>query len=74
LPGSFTKKSCCCNALGVSGETELPCPSLNYPWDETIFELRKRIVRYDLEYFFDLAVTNLDKRKKLRAEEDPDPS
>jgi len=44
--------------------------ALNYLWDETIFELRKRIVRYDLEYFFDLAVTNLDKRKKLRAEED----
>jgi hypothetical protein len=44
--------------------------ALNYLWDETIFELRKRVVRYDLEYFFDLAVTNPDKRKKLRTEED----
>src|SRR4051794_29496729 len=26
--------------------------ALNYLWDETIFELRKRIVRYDLEYFY----------------------
>src|SRR5262249_25536896 len=25
--------------------------ALTYLWDETIFELRKRIVRYDLEYF-----------------------
>jgi len=44
--------------------------ALNYLWDETIFELRKRIVRYDLEYFFDLAVTNPEKRNKLSAEED----
>ncbi|UXZ42981.1 hypothetical protein [Pseudomonas soli] len=44
--------------------------ALNYLWDETIFELRKRIVRYDLEYFFDIAVTNPDKRKKLSSEED----
>lgn len=44
--------------------------ALNYLWDETIYELRQRIVRYDLEYFFDLAVTNPDKRKKLGTEED----
>lgn len=44
--------------------------ALNYLWDETIHELRKRIIRYDLEYFFDLAVTNPDKRKKLSTEED----
>ncbi|NJO32012.1 MAG: hypothetical protein HC869_01620 [Rhodospirillales bacterium] len=44
--------------------------ALNYLWDETIHELRKRIVRYDLEYFFDLAVTNPDRRKKLGTEED----
>jgi len=44
--------------------------ALNYLWDETIFELRKRVVRYDLEYFFDLAVTNPEKRKKLASEED----
>lgn len=44
--------------------------ALNYLWDETIHELRKRIVRYDLEYFFDLAVTNPDKRKKLSTEDD----
>jgi hypothetical protein len=44
--------------------------ALNYLWDETVFELRKRIVRYDIEYFFDLAVTNPEKRKKLSTEED----
>ncbi len=44
--------------------------ALNYLWDETIFELRKRVVRYDLDYFFDLAVTNPEKRKKLSSEDD----
>lgn len=44
--------------------------ALNYLWDETIHELRKRVVRYDLEYFFDLAVNNPDKRKKLATEDD----
>nr|WKF61549.1 hypothetical protein HUO10_006080 [Paraburkholderia busanensis] len=44
--------------------------ALNYLWDETIFELRKRIVRYDLDYFFDIAVTNPEKRKKLSTEDD----
>ncbi len=44
--------------------------ALNYLWDETVHELRKRVVRYDLDYFFDLAVTNPDKRKRLSTEED----
>ncbi len=44
--------------------------ALNYLWDETIFELRKRIARHDLDYFFDLAVTNAEKRKKLSSEDD----
>ena len=43
--------------------------ALNYLWDETIFELRKRVVKYDLEYFFDLAVTAPEKRKKLKTED-----
>jgi hypothetical protein len=44
--------------------------ALNYLWDETIYELRKRVARYDLDYFFDLAVSNPDKRKKLTSEDD----
>lgn len=44
--------------------------ALNYLWDETIGELRKRIVAYDLNYFFDQAVTDPDKRKDLREPED----
>lgn len=44
--------------------------ALNYLWDETVSELRKRIIRYDLQYFFDLAVTNPDKRRKMNTDDD----
>src|SRR5690348_1100948 len=30
--------------------------ALNYLWDETIGELRRRVAAYDLAYFFDMAV------------------
>ena len=46
--------------------------ALNYLWDETITELRSRIARYDLAYFFDIAVPSPDRRKGLHAEEDLD--
>lgn len=44
--------------------------ALNYLWDETINELRRRVAQYDLSYFFDIAVGNPDRRKKLGTEED----
>ncbi|SEU10016.1 hypothetical protein [Stigmatella erecta] len=44
--------------------------ALNYLWDETVAELRKRVAQYDLDYFFDLAVKNPDKRKKLSTSDD----
>ncbi|MVN90483.1 hypothetical protein [Mucilaginibacter aquatilis] len=43
--------------------------ALNYLWDETIIQIRKRVVQYDLEYFYDNAVSG-DKRKRLRDESD----
>lgn len=44
--------------------------ALNYLWDETILELRKRVAQYDLSYFFDNAVNNSEKRKRLKSEAD----
>ncbi|MDD4343163.1 MAG: hypothetical protein PHH19_02200 [Eubacteriales bacterium] len=44
--------------------------ALNYLWDETINELRNRVAHYDLNYFYDNAVTSQDKRKKLKDESD----
>ncbi len=38
--------------------------ALNYLWDETVAQLRIRVAHYDVQYFFDLAVSG-DKRSKL---------
>lgn len=44
--------------------------ALNYLWNETIAELRKRAARYDLNFFFDVAVKHQEKRKDFKTEED----
>lgn len=44
--------------------------ALNYLWDETIGELRQRVIDYDLQYFFDQAATAPEKRKELNGPED----
>ncbi len=44
--------------------------ALNYLWDETVAELRRRIASYDLAYFYDVAVTSPERRKQLRTADD----
>jgi len=46
--------------------------ALNYLWDETILELRNRVVQYDLSYFYDNAGLNVEKRKKVNTAKDLD--
>lgn len=43
--------------------------SLNYLWDETIVQIRKRVSQYDIDFFYDNAVTG-ERRKKLKDESD----
>jgi hypothetical protein len=43
---------------------------LNYLWDETVSELRRRVAGYDLGYFYDIAVSSPDRRKQLSTAED----
>lgn len=43
--------------------------ALNYLWDETILQIRKRVIKYDIEYFYDNAVSG-DRRKRLKDEND----
>ena len=43
--------------------------ALNYLWDETILQLRKRVAQYDLDFFYDNTVGG-DKRNKYNTEED----
>lgn len=44
--------------------------ALNYLWDETVGELRRRVAGFDLIYFFDIAVKNSDLRKHLKTADD----
>lgn len=45
--------------------------SLNYLWDETILQIRKRVSQYDIEFFYDNAVSG-ERRKRLKDESDLD--
>ncbi|WP_431495682.1 hypothetical protein [Pseudomonas brassicacearum] len=44
--------------------------ALNFVWDETVVNLRKKVARFDLEYFYDSVITDASRRSKLRGEED----
>ena len=44
--------------------------ALNFIWNETVANLRSKVVRFDLEYFFNSVVTDSNRRKKLRSAED----
>jgi len=44
--------------------------ALNYLWNETIVNLRNKVARFDLEYFYDSALGNSKKRSEFKNEED----
>lgn len=44
--------------------------ALNYLWDELVSELRRRVVGFDLTYFYDIAAGGSDLRKNLKTEDD----
>jgi hypothetical protein len=44
--------------------------ALNYLWDETVSELRRRVAAYDLSYFYDHAIKNEERRKQFKSESD----
>ncbi len=44
--------------------------ALNYLWNETVGELRRRVAGYDLAYFFDVAVQSPERRKHLSSVDD----
>src|SRR5690625_1077451 len=44
--------------------------ALNYLWDAVVNELRRRVSNYDVEYFYDVVVSNSEKRNKLSGEAD----
>ncbi|MGV0737525.1 hypothetical protein ABQF35_11135 [Mycobacterium syngnathidarum] len=44
--------------------------ALNYLWDELVNELRRRVVGFDLAYFYDIAAGGSDLRKHLKTDDD----
>ena len=44
--------------------------ALNFMWDETVVDLRQKVVRFDLEYFYDSVFTDPDRRKDFQKDED----
>lgn len=70
LPDDYRSKSMYLSKFAFAVSAGLFDAALNYLWDETIGELRRRIVDYDLSYFFDLAVSDPEKRKDLVSPED----
>lgn len=44
--------------------------ALNFIWDETVVNLRNKVARFDLEYFYDSVVTDTKRRSKLKDAED----
>jgi len=44
--------------------------ALNYLWDETIRDLRRKVARFDLAYFYDAVITDTKRRSKFHTEDD----
>lgn len=40
--------------------------ALNFLWDETVLNLRNKIVNFDLQYFLESAISDPEKRKKIK--------
>ncbi|MDX2393614.1 hypothetical protein NJL88_26855 [Streptomyces sp. DK15] len=54
----------------MAGSVGLFDAALNYLWDETVIELRKRVIGYDLSYFYAVAEKSESRRKELKSAED----
>lgn len=54
----------------IAGSVGLFDAALNYLWDETVLELRKRVVNFDLQYFYEVAEKSDKRRQDLKDEDD----
>ncbi|MFG3701563.1 hypothetical protein ACGF5C_27180 [Micromonospora sp. NPDC047620] len=54
----------------IAGSVGLFDAALNYLWDETVQELRKRVVNFDLQYFYEVAEKSDSRRQELKTEDD----
>jgi hypothetical protein len=70
LPFEKRGQSSYISKMIIAGSVGLFDAALNYLWDETILELRKRVVNFDLQYFYEVAEKSDNKRKELNDEDD----
>ncbi len=56
--------------FAYAGAAGLFDAALSYLWDAVVANLRSRILRFDLEYFYDVAIKDPDERRKYRSPED----
>lgn len=70
LPAEKRGQATYISKMIIAGSVGLFDAALNYLWDETVLELRKRVVNFDLQYFYEVAEKNDNKRKELKGEED----
>ncbi|MFE0529823.1 hypothetical protein ACFW0V_19705 [Micromonospora parva] len=69
LPVQDRGRSLYVSKMIVAAAVGLFDAALNYLWDETVTELRRRVIGYDLGYFYDIAVIG-DKRKHYSGADD----
>lgn len=69
LPESERGQSLYVSKMVLAAAVGLFDAALNYMWDETVNELRRRVAEYDLGYFYDIEV-NGDMRKHFSSSED----
>ncbi len=72
IPGSQRAISVYFSKFLAASAVGLFDAALNYLWDETISEIRKRVIQYDVQYFYDNATNNEEKKKKLKSADDID--
>ncbi|MFE7111204.1 hypothetical protein ACFU98_32550 [Streptomyces sp. NPDC057575] len=70
LPAGKRGQATYISKMIIAGSVGLFDAALNYLWDETVLELRKRVVNFDLQYFYEVAEKNDNKRKELKDEDD----
>lgn len=69
LPEEDRGRSLYVSKMIVAAAVGLFDAALNYLWDETVNELRRRVIGYDLAYFYDIAVLG-DMRRHFAGPDD----
>lgn len=62
--GAYVSKLIAAAAVGLFDA------ALNYLWDATVGELRRRVAGYDLHYFFEVAVSSPERRRRFTTADD----